>query len=176
MDEPTFKARVARLEEVNAVIAKVEEAIRAEAFDLLKPYISGDAVEGEPDVSNTDGNGGSGSNGGSGRRRRSGGAFDAEALVDDHESDNEADNVYLCLAIFYARHGRGPFTMPQLKTIAQEFGLAIPGRHDNTIRDAKRDGKAVVRKGADGWKITPGGETWLKETYKVTRGHGPLTP
>ena len=169
MDEQTFKERAERLEAVNAVITRMDEAIRAQAFALLKPYISGGTVNDDDETEDNE------DNNGEIKPRRDGGAFDVEKLVEEHESDNEADNVYLCLAIFYARHGRAPFAMPQLKAIAQEVGLAIPDRHDNTIRTAKRDGKAVVRKGADGtWKITPGGEAFLKEQYTVTKGRDPV--
>jgi hypothetical protein len=43
-----------------------------------------------------------------------------------------------------------------------------------TFKGAKRDGKEVLRKQTDGWKITPSGEAWLKTTYGVSRGKEPL--
>jgi hypothetical protein len=168
VDEQTFKERVKRLQAVNAVISKLDETIRADAYELLKPYIADDLRPpgANPKVQQA-----------ASPLRSQAGSFNAQALVDKHESAADTDNVFLCLAIFHARHGRGPFTMRQLKAISEEFDLAIPDRHDNTLRRAKRGTSKtlVVKQGSDGWKITPGGETWLKSEYEVTRGREPLT-
>ena len=100
---------------------------------------------------------------------------DVQALVDKFESHADIENALLVLAIIFMQHGRGPFTTTLVKSIATEHNLPIPQRVDVSFRNIKRDGSDLLRKGADGrWKITPGGENWIKETYSVKRGSAPI--
>jgi hypothetical protein len=166
MDEAALNEIVGRLKKVNGIISKLDPAIRAEAFELLAPYVAGgEATEDEP--AEGDGEGGA-------ANRKRGVVIDYDMLTEKFESDKDADNAMLSLAICLDRHGRGPFRMSQIKDVAQEFSLSVADRLDMTFKGAKRDGKDVLRKQSDGWKITPSGETWLKTTYGVTRGKKPL--
>jgi hypothetical protein len=167
MDQGKFAETVKRLEEVDAVIKKLDPAIRSDAFGLLKGYVAGgrisvdlpDDEDDELDEERTP------------KRQQRGGALDVDALVEEFETDKDVDNALLALAIYYGRHGRGPFKMTALKSIATELKLTVPDRLDMTFKaGAKKDGKEVLRKQADGWKVTPSGETWLKTTYGVSRG------
>ena len=176
MNEQDFKARARRLHEVNDVISNLEQSIRSEAFALLEGYVIGE------DPGTSPGPGGAKSP----RVARRGGSDqesndreglltdDEDALVETHISDSDSDNALLALALFYKRHGRGPFEMSHLKAIAKEHNLNIPTRPDVFLKGAKRgDPKTnVLRKLADGWKIMPSGEKWLKDTYGVAKGRG----
>ena len=156
---------------MNTVISKLDSAIRMEAFALLKPYVTG-APTGADDGEVANGIDGNGS-----------GATDAaqsdvtddEQLVEKFESDKEFENALLALAIFYRRHGRALFAMAAIRAIAGEFNLDIPDRVDVTLSGMKRNDGKLLRKQATGdFKVTPGGETWLKSTYGVTKGKQPL--
>jgi hypothetical protein len=170
MDEPTYNDCVARLNSVNAVISKLDPAIRSDAFALLKPYVTdvtsgrgGEAMDDEDDRD------------GAGTGAVASGATDDERLVEKFESDKEFENALLALAIFYGRHGRAQFTMATIRGIAREFNLDIPDRVDVTLSGMKREGNKLLRKQANGdFKVTPGGETWLKSTYGVTKGKQPV--
>jgi hypothetical protein len=167
MDEKSFDQTVERLKKVNEVIAGLDEAIRADAFSVLKPYVTdggGASAESEDDLD------GATANDAGAQKPVTG--FDV--LIEKHESHKDSENAMLALAIFYGRHGRGPFQLSQIKAVADEFNLTVPKRIDNFFARAKRDGKDVVRKQSDGWKVVPYGDEWLKTTYNVTRGKLPV--
>jgi hypothetical protein len=172
VNDSDFKERARRLAEVNGVISKLDEAIRADAFELLKDYVTAGA-------SDDDANGDDGVNGdGKQQPRPRGGKFNPEALVEQHETDVDHDNATLVLAIFYGRHGRGPFKHAHLKAIATEFNItAVPDRMDIFLTGAKRgEPKAsIIRKQADGMKVTTAGGTWLASKYGVSLGKQPLS-
>ena len=171
MDENAFDQTVERLKKANAVIDKLDPAIRSDAFALLRDYVvGGDA-----------GDRGRGRGGGGdpkvGQEKRAPLAPDAteDALVERYESDKDFENALLCLAIVYKRHGRGPYpNWDPLKNVASHYSLEIPKALHMTFKTLKRDDQIVLRKQADGWKITPSGEKWLKTTYGVGRGKEPL--
>ncbi|MEA2202122.1 MAG: hypothetical protein QOI89_2718 [Solirubrobacteraceae bacterium] len=196
MDEQAFKELVDRLGEANQVVADLDPAIRAEAFELMRPYVEGgDAVQKRGGRTTRSRSAAKPAAKPAAKtptpkpaRKRSGPppAKDAvvvesateaeEKLVESHLSDTEADNAMLALAIFYGRHGRAAFDMAHLQAIARQFNLNVPSRMDKTFRAAKRgaDKKLVTRKQEDGWKVQPGGGNWLKETYGVEMGRQPL--
>lgn len=168
MDESTYKARVERLRAVNATITELDQTIRAEAFALLKGYVTG-----ETDDEESTGGAEGGDHARSGPRH---GDIDTEQLVEKHESDKEYENALLALAVFYMRQGRAEFNMSSIREIAKEFNLDIPERVDVTLGGMKRDGSKLLRKQADGrYKVTQGGESWLQATYGVRKGKQPLS-
>lgn len=165
MDQDAFADTVKRLHEADEVIKKLDPAIRAEAFGILKPYVTAGALTDDEDTFEEDEKP---------KRKKPAGQLDLDALVEEHESDKDHENALLALAVYYARHGKGPFEMSALKDIADELKLTIPNRTDTFFKGHKRNGREVLRKQTDGWKIMPSGETWLKETYGVTKGKTPV--
>lgn len=168
MDEATFNETVERLKKVSGIIADLDEAIRADAFEILVPYvIGGEADDAEADEGEA--------NASAKRRKARSEKVDYDHLIEEYESDKDSENAKLSLAILFDRHGRGPFQMSHIKNIADEFNISVPVRLDMTFKGAaKQDGKEVLRKQSDGWKVTPAGETWLKTTYGVAKGKKPL--
>jgi hypothetical protein len=167
MDEQTYKGTVDRLNEVNGVISKLDESIRADAWGILRPYVTG----GQP-VSPPSG----GKRKGEKEESTPPPPTDAteEELIDRLESDKDHENLFLATAIAFKRHGRGPFAMKVIKDVAEKYKLSIPRRPDVTFGNSPRDGAEVARKQADGWRITTSGANWLKKTYGVTPGKDPL--
>ena len=93
-------------------------------------------------------------------------------MVERYASDKDHENALLALAVYYARHGKGPLALKDIKTIGgDEMNLDLPNRLDRAFADMKRDGQLVMRKAADGtWKVMPSGEKWLRTAYGVTKG------
>jgi hypothetical protein len=166
VNEDQYNQTVARLRTVNDVIKELDPALRAEALEILRPYISqagaDDAAdEGEARETTT-------------RAKRSnreaGEKLDIKALLDEHAGDVAAQNGFLIAAILYAQYGTGPYEVKELRRFADEHNLLFPEQFNNQVGKAKRDGQRVFRKVKDGWQITVHGEKWLRETYKVSRG------
>ena len=190
MDSKDFKIRAARLGEVDQVIGKLDPAIRVEAFSLLKAYVTG-GIE-RPGGDPTSQGNGPGTREKSPTRRTSARSATKQAsrkpiapaapgegedvLLEEHLSDLDHENAMLALAIFFKRHGRGPFDMAHVKAIGEQFSLNMPKRLDKFFETAKRGEPKVLiaRKQADGWMIMPGGAKWLKETYGVSLGRAVL--
>lgn len=173
MNETDFKETAQRLKEVNSVIAELDPVLREDAWGILRSYISSAPQPNGPKRKPTP------KPAGNNRRKRaqsSGGAASKapvfpppssseEKMIEEFESDKDPENLSLALAILYGRYGRGPFSTPMIKAFAATLKLDIPKRPDKTLRSRK-----TLRQQDGGWKIMPGGETWLKETYKVQRG------
>lgn len=159
MDSKGFKESVSRLEEVNAVVSKLDPAIRGEAFSLLKSYVTaGRAVIGDlpPHAFPSTGGG------------------DAEQLFTKYGSAKPAENALLAAAWIYSQYGVQPFSISELRSVAEGAGLTIPNRLDMTIRQAKRSGKALfVRAGQDRYRPTVHGEAFFKSAYGATKGNLP---
>jgi hypothetical protein len=186
MEESVFKERVARLRKVNGVVSGLDPVLRSEAFELLKPYITG-----SPEPSRSAGIKVASASAkprkttSAKKTSRSAPNFgppaaeptdDEDTLIEKHLSDADHENAMLALALFYKRHGRGPFALTYVDAIARQHHLNMPKRQDKFFGGAKRGEPkvAVVRRQAEGWKITPSGETWLKATYGVLMGRNPL--
>lgn len=164
MDEAAFKKLADRLKKASTVVEKLDPVIREDAWRILRPFV-------EPD----EGSGGAAS---SKEPRGENGAdplpsnASEDALIEQYESEKEAENLYLTLAILYKRHGKGPFSLEMIRAVGKSLHLSLPDRPDTTLRNSTRK---VVRKQEGGYKIQPGGEKWLKATYGVTKGKQPVT-
>jgi hypothetical protein len=180
--EEQFREQVTRLHAVNREIAKLDPAIRASAFALLEPYI---AEVGNIGLSAERKSASAGQKAArqSARPRRQASELPVvsategeEALLEAHLSDADHENAMLALAILYSRHGRGPYQLAHISAVAKQFHLNVPVRLDMSFKKAKRGDQnaLVLRRQADGWKIMPSGETWLKATYGVSLGRSPL--
>ncbi|MBR1122305.1 hypothetical protein JQ628_12335 [Bradyrhizobium lablabi] len=161
MDEKTFSERAGRLAEVGEVIGKLPSEVRAEAFGLLKAYVtqnasSGDsASEAEEDVAS----------------ERDAGDSSDSGLFSRHTHDKPADNVRLAVAHLFEQYGSEPFTAAEIESVAADAGITVPSRIDMTLRRATDDGKQLfVSAGKGKFKPTVHGEIHLKNTYKVKKG------
>lgn len=156
MDEKTFKKLSGRLEQANRVIGKLDPILRGDAWAILRPYVTEE--EAQP---------GSERESSKQRERTPSSNSSEDELIEKFESEKEADNLWLTFAILFKRHGRGPFSLDLIKAVGKALDLTLPERPDTTIRNST---KKVVRKQEGGYKIQPGGEKFLKETYGVTKG------
>ena len=165
MDEKTYQEIVVRLQQVNGVITKLDPAIRSEAFSLLKAYVSGS----QPPTSDRS----APANGA--RQEDTGPDLTAsEEFFTTHEGGKPAENAYLVAAYLYSQHGTAPFSTEDVRTVANHAGLTLPERVDVTLGQAKKGGKQLFKRAGRG-KLQPNvhGETYLKNTYDVTKGKKP---
>jgi hypothetical protein len=170
MDESEYKTTVERLQAVDGVIKDLDPAVRAEAFAILKPYVTGTAAD-ESDEDEEDGDGGDESTPRPRKRTRKQ-TLDLDQMVEDYASDRPHENALLALAILYSRRGRQPFQLKEIKAIAEdELNLDVPENMSMTFSGLKRKDALLLRHNkSEGWKVTPSGGRWLEETYKVTKG------
>jgi hypothetical protein len=165
MDDQRFEDAVARLKKVNGVIEKLDPAIRADAFSLLKPYIgAGQLGAGGSATTTTNSTNGPDEDVGP---DMSG----AETFFTTHESGKPAENAYLVAAYLYNQHGASPFSLDDVRAVATQAGLTLPDRVDVTLGGAKKGGKPLFKRAGRG-KLQPNvhGETYLRNTYNVTKG------
>jgi hypothetical protein len=167
MDSKAYEEAVKRLGEVNGVITKLDPAIRQDAFSLLKPYIqSGNIVASQ--LTSERGNGGS--NG-----AEEDGAVDlseTEQFFTTHEGGKPSENAYLSVAYLYSQYGAQPFSLDDVREVANQAGLTLPDRVDVTLAGAKKSGKPLFKRAGRG-KLQPNvhGETYLRNTYGIAKGN-----
>ena len=165
MDSSTFSATVKRLEEVNAVVTKLDPAIRTEAFALLTSYICSGQIPGAVAGKSTTG--------------MTNGEVDdtaldlteAEEFFTASESGKPAANAYLTVAYLYSQYGASPFSLDDVRAVAEHAGLTLPDRVDVTLAGAKKSGKPLFKRAGRG-KLQPNvhGETYLKTTFDIAKG------
>jgi len=169
MDDKTFDATVERLKKANAVIAKLDAAIRAEAFLILAPYVKGAPVPAR------DSGGGDGK--GAGEAEGKANADDVEPpanrddLLNKHGGD-PVDNVLVAAAAWYMDYGSTPFSKADIQDILDSAGMTAPVRVDRTLdTTTKGKQKNLFRKTSRGrWVPSVPGEAYFRETFKVMKG------
>jgi hypothetical protein len=90
------------------------------------------------------------------------------------DSLKPSDNVHLCAAYHYSKHGPSSFSLQELRTIASEAGVVLPDRIDMTLKAATRKGKnlyTVTEK--DKYRPTAAGGMYFKEQFDVIPGRQP---
>lgn len=145
MDSKTYEEAVKRLGEVNGVITKLDPAIRQEAFSLLMPYIQGGSVVASQ-VRFQEGDGGSDGT-------EEDGAVDlseTEQFFTTHEGGKPSENAYLCVAYLYSQYGAQPFSLDDVREVANQAGLTLPDRVDVTLAGAKKGGKPLFKRAGRG--------------------------
>jgi len=163
MDDKSFKDKVAKLNEVNTVISKLEPLIQEEAFLLLKDYVLGGKKEAPPTSGKDD------------EDETGDSPEEMEAFFKDLEDGKPSDNALAIAAFYFSQHGPVALTSQKIKDIATECGRTIPDRVDATILAAKRKGKALFKSAGKGvYKPTTHGIIFFKETYKVKPGKKPI--
>jgi hypothetical protein len=163
MDSQRFNERVKKLQELNKVITQLDPAIREQAFALLKSYVTGSQVDEEvPD---------NGQNGADEVTQSSVDTDDAAAFFSKHPDGKPSDNALVCAAYLYGQYGAAPFSAADLRAVGDSAGLTLPERLDMTLRQARRENKALFQKvGKDQFKPTVHGEQFLKSAYSVKKG------
>jgi hypothetical protein len=157
MNETTLKERTKKLLEINEIVKKLDETIRPAAFLLLQDYVSGSAA---PDkekphhpVPHIDA--------GEGR----------EGFFSKFNHAKPSDNVLLVSAYHYSQYGSSPFSVEEIKALADQVGVTIPNKPYMTLTAAQRKGKGLFRSVGKGvFCPTVHGETFFKNTYKVSKG------
>jgi hypothetical protein len=158
MDKALFQERVKRLKEADQVIKLLDPAIRAAAFDLLQPYITGSKQDSpKPPKENRDLS-----------------AADTNmmsTLLAKFDHKKPSDNVMLIAAYHFSQFGVAPLSFQEVRTIAEGSGLTIPGRLEMTFSSAARSGRKLFSSAGRGQvKPTVQGEQFLKETYGISKG------
>jgi hypothetical protein len=165
MNESTFKESTKRLLELNKIIKNLDETIRPAAFSLLQDYVYcgvSAAASAKPSAE--------------GKIRQQ--PVEVNELSEDRESffskfnhDKPSDNALLVSAYYYGQYGASPFSIDELKTLANEVGVTVPERPDMTFKMAQRDGKNLfLRAGRGVYRPTVYGEAFFKKTYEVSKG------
>jgi hypothetical protein len=157
MNEATYKQLKKKIVEVNAVITKLDPAIKTDAFSLLKPYLrEGQTLHADNKDEHTN---------------QLGTVHgDAGTLISTHPDGSPADNVSLVAAYLYSQYGSTTFSPADIKELGDSFGLTVPNRIDNTLKAAKRGGKRLFQKVGKQFKVTVTGEAHFKTEYRVTKG------
>jgi hypothetical protein len=164
MNEDPLAEAKRKLKEINGIISTLDPAVRLAAFELLVPLHF--ASESEVPASH-----------GAKRKTASKPAVesgDRESFFTGLPTEKPADNVNQIAAWIYSQHGVVEISKKMVVEMANEVGLTIPDRPDNTMRTAKKGGKALYRQRNSGWQLTVHGETHVKTTYNVRKGNKPL--
>lgn len=170
MKKKEVDAMKASLLEINEFILKLEPEIRSAAFELLTDACFGDGLtskinsNAEEKPRNTN----------KAQGATTTNTDDLGAFISKFQHEKPAENVMLLAAWLYASYGVYPITAKEIKELGDSCGLITPGRSDNTMRQAKRNGKGLFNQQGKGWKPTVSGELFFKDTYGVTKGNKPL--
>lgn len=155
MDQKKFAERVLRLKEVGDAVDKLPPEIRSSAFDLLKDYVSGTAAvpSGKSNHQSTQNH------------------SDGGDLFLQFNHEKPSDNVRLIAASLYQEYGSEPFSVEEIKAVAADAGVTVPGRVDMTLNSAVEKGRQLFASVGRGFfKPTVHGEAYLKTTYGVKKG------
>lgn len=160
--EGDFEKTSALLLKINDVVGKMDESVRVQTFDLLVSKFIGkqapsklaaapkevDApvVESAVDTS------------------------DLGPFIASFDTKKPADALNVLVAWIFSQRGSQPFSIKELKDLADASGLTIPSRPDMTFKGSKNGGKALFVQSGKNWKLTVSGELHIKESYKVTKG------
>lgn len=165
MNRATYEAMVGRLQEVNAVVETLDESIRADAFSILRPYVDGKSA-GKVKHEEEDADTGDAS-------EESVDTSSAEAFVRSQKDVRKpAEAAKAIAAWWFGEYGSAAIKKEDIKRIAGEIGVTIPGRPDNTLRALKSAGKPVYRVSKRGAFVptAPHGELFFQNEYKVKKG------
>ena len=150
------------------MVKDLDPALQQEAVKILSPYATGRGVSGSTALGADGGEGGS-------THSENGAPADItdlrSRLLEAHGEEKPADNALMCAAVWFAEYGKEPFSLDQLRAIANEMGVTLPDRLDMTISAGKRKGKKLFNRARTGYYApTVHGETFLKTTYGVKQG------
>jgi len=161
--EEDFAKTSELLLKINDLVGKMDPALRVQTFDLLVArYVGKQAAQAktpaaktekdqpaEPEVIDTS---------------------DLGEFIASFDTKKPADALNVLIAWLFSQRGAQPFTVNELKELADSCGLTVPSRPDMTLRQSKNGGKALFTKSGNGWKLTVSGELHIKDIYKVSKG------
>jgi hypothetical protein len=157
MDHSEFAEVKKRLVEINKVIESLDPSIRASAFEILRPHLLPN-VDGAPPKIGRNGDGGSGAMKSDRKPEDQAEFFSSREKADARPKDN----VHLIAAWLYSQYGLHAITAKDVKGCADDIGITIPDRSDNTMRTAKEDGNLLYRQKGKGWQLTVKGEAYFE--------------
>ena len=157
----------AKLLEINELIKQLDESMREAAIQLLVPLYFHGSDEPRPAVGSSSDN----KNPAKGLPQST---DDLGDFIASFEQGKPADNVLLLVAWLYSHYGAYPMSAKEIQELGDSSGLVIPNRPDNTMRQAKSDGKSLFLQQGKGWRLTVSGEIYLKNKFNVKKGNKPL--
>lgn len=158
----------AKLLEINELIKQLDESLRETAIQLLVPlyFQGGDRPPTQSAGSSNDNK--------SPDKVSPPSTNDLGDFIASFEQGKPADNVLLLVAWLYSHYGVYPISPKEIQELGDSSGLVIPSRADNTMRQAKSDGKSLFQQQGKGWRLTVSGELHLKSKFNVKKGNKPL--
>lgn len=162
-EEGEFQKTSELLLRINEIVGKMDESVRIQTFDLLASKFIGkkmpsasppvtpkekDAPVAESEIDTSD----------------------LGTFIASFDTKKPADALNVLVAWLFSQRGSQPFSIKELKDLADDSGLTIPSRPDMTFKGSKSGGKALFVQNGKNWKLTVSGELHIKETYKVTKG------
>jgi len=161
MDEKTFRRWAEKLEQIGKLMEKLPSEIRLAAFELLQSYLTETSAEDAEEKKRADEN----------KIISKGEWKNKEDFFSAFAHDKPSDNAKLIAAYLYHKYGSEPFSTEEVKGIADDVGVTIPGRIDMTLSAAKEKGKKLFTKtGKSKFRPTVNGEVYLKAKYSVKKG------
>lgn len=157
----------ANLLEINEVVKQLDESLRAAALQVLVPMYFPDTPKqnkatasraidkieaDESALPHTD---------------------DIGNFISSFEQNKPAENVMVLVAWLYSQYGTYPISIKEIQELGDSCGLVIPNRPDNTMRQAKCDGKGLFQQQGKGWRLTVSGELYMRNEFKVKKGNKP---
>ena len=98
---------------------------------------------------------------------------DLENFIASFEKSKPAANVMVLVAWLYSQYGAYPISPKEINDLGDSCGLVIPHRPDNTMRQAKNDGKGLFQQQGKAWRLTVSGELYIKSQFNVKKGNKP---
>ncbi len=168
MKGATIEETKKKLLEINELIKQLDESMRAAALQVLIPLYFSSAGE-QPKKASADVP--------DDKTAAVSEPPDTSALgnfITSFEQSKPADNVLMLVAWLYSHYGAYPIAAKEIQELGDACGLVIPNRPDNTMRQAKSDGKSLFVQQGKRWRLTVSGELYMKNTFKVKKGNTPL--
>jgi hypothetical protein len=137
----------------------LDPAIREQAFELIKGYITAERDGAAPSGSKVT------------RHKKTALGSDPEAFFAQYNNGKPSENTRLIAAFFYREYGPVAFSISDVRRMASETGLAVPERMDMSLKTARAGGKSLFQAAGRGrYRPTVHGEAYMRDTYHVSRG------
>lgn len=147
----------AKLSDINAIISKLDPAIKLAAFDFLKDLL---LSEHSPDSSTI--------------KTKDSPSLTPGDVRDFYASFNPgkpADSALVLSGWFYTQRGNNSFTLEELRTLFDDVGVPMPDRIDMTLRNSARNGKKLFQNAGHGnYRPTVHGENYFKAEMNLKPG------
>jgi hypothetical protein len=110
----------------------------------------------------------------SGEDRESENDTDLANFFNREENLKPSDYAQLCAAYHFAQYGMTPFTIDELRFIANDAGVVLPDRLDMTLNQATKKGKKLFQSAGRGaFRPTAAAGLAFKERWNVKPGRTP---